>query len=102
MVKIINLRKSKNRRDASMQELSYEPDEIKNEIELMDIELDQLVKHELHPREDIEDVESLQASIKIDRLQEPIVVHEAEEGRFEVLDGMRRLQACRNLKTNEI
>jgi len=85
-----------------MQELSYEPDEIKNEIELMDIELDQLVKHELHPREDIEDVESLQASIKIDRLQEPIVVHEAEEGRFEVLDGMRRLQACRNLKTNEI
>jgi len=69
--------------------------------ELRTISVDQLVKHGMHPREDIGDVSSLEKSIQADGLQEPIMVHAVAEDTFEVLDGVRRLQAITNLNLNE-
>ncbi|MGM0377792.1 MAG: DNA methyltransferase, partial [Bacteroidota bacterium] len=48
------------------------------------------------------DVESLENSLRIDGLQEPILIHETDNGTPEVLDGARRLQACKNLKISEV
>jgi|GEM_PF-6297466 len=70
--------------------------------ELKKVNVDNLVKHDMHPREEIGDIESLEQSIRLDGLQEPILVHEKGEDNFDVLDGMRRLQASRNLGVEEV
>ncbi len=70
--------------------------------ELRSVNVGNLVKHGMHPRENIDDVESLENSIRIDGLQEPLLVNEVTSDTFEILDGVRRLQACQNLKFTEV
>ena len=48
-----------------------------------------------HPRKNLGDIEKLQNSIKRDGLQEPLLVYEAGENRYAVIDGCRRLTAIR-------
>ena len=72
------------------------------ETELRSVNVGNLVKHGMHPRENIDDVESLENSIRIDGLQEPLLVNEVTSDTFEILDGVRRLQACVNLKFTEV
>ena len=43
------------------------------------------------------DIEKLQGSIKRDGLQEPLLVYEAGEGRFAIIDGCRRFKAVQGL-----
>jgi ParB/RepB/Spo0J family partition protein len=47
---------------------------------------------EYHPRKSPGDIESLQASIRRDGLQEPLVVYETGDGKYAVIDGYRRLK----------
>jgi ParB/RepB/Spo0J family partition protein len=64
--------------------------------ELKEVRLEQLeVKY--HPRKDLGDIEKLQGSIKRDGLQEPLLVYEAGEGRFAIIDGCRRFNAVQGL-----
>ena len=86
-----------------MNEKVNETNEV-NELasELRTINVEQLIAHAMHPRQDIGDVKSLKESIKLDGLQEPILVHALEGGNFEVLDGLRRLEAIKNLKHTEV
>ncbi len=46
-----------------------------------------------HPRNMLGDIESLQASIKRDGLQEPFMVNEVAENQYVIIDGVRRLAA---------
>ena len=46
-----------------------------------------------HPRNMLGDIESLQGSIKRDGLQEPLLVNEAADNQYTVIDGVRRLAA---------
>ncbi len=50
-----------------------------------------------HPRKDLGDIEKLQGSIKRDGLQEPLLVYEAGEGQFAIIDGCRRHKAVQEL-----
>jgi|SRR6056297_370895 len=69
--------------------------------ELKKLNLDNLTKHDLHPREKTDEIESLEESIEKDGLQEPLLVNAVAEDSFEVLDGMRRLEVLRKLKFEE-
>ena len=65
-------------------------------VEVKEVGLEQLeVKY--HPRKDLGDIEKLQGSIKRDGLQEPLLVYEAGEGRFAIIDGCRRFKAVQEL-----
>ena len=46
-----------------------------------------------HPRKNLGDIERLQNSIIRDSLQEPLLVYEAGDNRYAVIDGCRRLKA---------
>ena len=64
--------------------------------EVKEVGLEQLeVKY--HPRKDFGEIEKLQGSIKRDGLQEPLLVYEAGEGRFAIIDGCRRFNAVQGL-----
>jgi ParB/RepB/Spo0J family partition protein len=65
-------------------------------VEVKEVGLEQLeVKY--HPRKDFGEIEKLQGSIKRDGLQEPLLVYEAGEGRFAIIDGCRRFKAVQGL-----
>ena len=64
--------------------------------ELKEVGLGQL-EVQYHPRKDLGDIEKLQGSIKRDGLQEPLLVYEAGEGRFAIIDGSRRFKAVQEL-----
>lgn len=48
-----------------------------------------------HPRKSLGDIKGLQASIKRDGLQEPLLVYEVEPNQYAVIDGYRRLEAIK-------
>lgn len=48
-----------------------------------------------HPRKNLGDIERLQNSIKRDGLQEPLLVYEAGDNQYAVIDGYRRLTAIK-------
>ena len=66
------------------------------EQEVKEVRLEQL-EVQYHPRKDLGDIERLQGSIKRDGLQEPLLVYEASEGRFAIIDGCRRFKAVQGL-----
>ena len=65
-------------------------------VEVKEVGLEQL-EVQYHPRKDLGDIEKLQGSIKRDGLQEPLLVYEAGEGRFAIIDGCRRFKAVQEL-----
>ncbi|MBN2034246.1 MAG: ParB N-terminal domain-containing protein [Deltaproteobacteria bacterium] len=71
-------------------------DNKKGERTVAEIPLDFLFV-EYHPRKNLGDLTSLQGSIKRDGLQEPILVYEAGEKLYGVIDGCRRLTAIKEL-----
>jgi ParB/RepB/Spo0J family partition protein len=64
-------------------------------MEVVNLDLDSLVV-EYRLRQDLGDLESLQASIRKDGLQEPLLVYEVEDNRFAIIDGRRRLESVRS------
>jgi ParB/RepB/Spo0J family partition protein len=64
--------------------------------EVKEVGLGQL-EVQYHPRKQLGDIEKLQGSIKRDGLQEPLLVYEAGEGRFAIIDGSRRFKAVQEL-----
>ena len=64
--------------------------------EVKEVGLGQL-EVQYHPRKDFGQIEKLQGSIKRDGLQEPLLVYEAGEGRFAIIDGCRRFKAVQEL-----
>lgn len=71
-------------------------------VVLKKVSVDRLFKHQFHPRENDGNIDSLEKSIRIDGQQEPLLIHESDKGTLEVLDGARRLQACRNLNIPKV
>lgn len=67
-----------------------------SEIKIEDLEV------RYHPRSDPGNVESLQQSIKRDGLQEPILVYETGEGKFAIIDGVRRLAAVQGMGWDQV
>ena len=65
-------------------------------VEVKEVGMEQL-EVQYHPRKDFGDIEKLQGSIKRDGLQEPLLVYEAGEGRFAIIDGCRRFKAVQEL-----
>ena len=63
-------------------------------IEVQDIDINSLTV-QYHPRKDLGQLESLQASIKRDGLQEPLTVYPSGDGKYAVIDGCRRLEAAK-------
>ena len=64
--------------------------------EVKEVGLGQL-EVQYHPRKEFGEIEKLQGSIKRDGLQEPLLVYEAGEGRFAIIDGCRRFKAVQGL-----
>ena len=68
-------------------------------LEVKEVGIGQL-EVQYHPRKDLGDlgdIEKLQGSIKRDGLQDPLLVYEAGEGRFAIIDGCRRFKAVQEL-----
>ncbi|MBN1102742.1 MAG: ParB/RepB/Spo0J family partition protein [Deltaproteobacteria bacterium] len=63
-------------------------------IEVHNIDINNITV-QYHPRKHLGDLESLQASIKRDGLQEPLVVYSVGDGKYAVIDGLRRLEAVK-------
>lgn len=59
-------------------------------VQMIDVKA---IEIKYHPRKYLGDIERLQNSIRRDGLQEPLLVYEAGENRYAVIDGCRRLKA---------
>ena len=66
------------------------------EIKIEDLEV------RYHPRSDPGDVESLQKSIRRDGLQEPLLAYKVKEGKFAIIDGVRRLAAVQGMGWEQV
>ena len=69
------------------------------EIKMLGIE-SIIVKY--HPRQDIGNIETLTHSINKLGLQEPLTVYPIGEDQYAIIDGQRRLAACRKLRMSEV
>jgi ParB/RepB/Spo0J family partition protein len=65
-------------------------------VEVQEVGMEQ-IEVQYHPRKDLGEIEKLQGSIKRDGMQEPLLVYEAGEGRYAIIDGCRRYKAVQEL-----
>lgn len=77
-------------------------DEAKIGMELRTLDLDALVKHPNHPRQHIGDLQTLESSIRRDGIQEPLLVATSKDGRFWIIDGVRRAEVVRKFGWKQI
>ena len=71
-------------------------------MKLVTLDINSLVKHPNHPRKDLGNLETLEASIRRDGLQEPPMVMASDQGNFLILDGVRRVEVAKRLGWKEM
>ena len=71
-------------------------------MKLVTVDIDLLVKHPNHPRKDLGNLETLEASIRRDGLQEPPMVMASDQGNYLILDGVRRVEVAKSFGWKEM
>lgn len=69
------------------------------EIKMLGIET---ISIKYHPRQNLGNLETLVHSINKLGLQEPLIVYPVGEGQYAIIDGQRRLAACRKLRLKTV
>ena len=82
---------SKIKKENLMKEVNEEVKGDKFDLNVKQVSIEMLSVPLHHPRKHPEDNKSLQESIRRDGLQEPILVYEGPDGKYLVIDGVRRL-----------
>lgn len=73
-----------------------------NGLELKNINIDSISILKHHPRSDLGNLEALQGSMRRDGIQDPLLVCEIESGKYNIIDGARRLTAAGEMGWKEI
>ena len=66
------------------------------------MKIDELTKDPNHPRQDSGDISSLSKSIVEEGLMSPVTVAITKDGKFQVLDGWKRVKALKELGATEV